>query len=68
MKVLRKNICQSGNAVKYCQQLIPFVYLDRLYFVSKENNEFVLYDDHKIHIQEPEEKALSVAKMAWENS
>lgn len=46
---------------------IPFGYLDRLYFVSKGNGKYILYDNHKILISEPDEKALSVAKMAWED-
>ena len=53
---------------KSLERLVPFIYLDGMYFVSKENDEYVLYDNHKILIPEPDEKALSVAKMAWENS
>lgn len=49
------------------RNLIPFGYIDRLYFVSMDNDEYILYDDRKIRISEPDEKALSVAKMAWED-
>lgn len=48
--------------------LIPFGFIDRLYFVSKENDKYILYDDRKILILDPDEEVLSVAKMAWENS
>lgn len=58
--------CIGMCATDY-QRLIPFGCLDRLYFVSKEDEKYTLYDNHKILILEPEEKALSVAKMAWEN-